>query len=76
MTYTLHVVFKSNERPWSTEYDPGCYAPKNDSDAERWAYQMQEGLGSGYQCTLLRDGVAMYDCTKPMANLSAISDCL
>lgn len=53
--YRLSVTFRSNERPWSTIYDPAPYPPKSDEEAITWARGMKEGLG-GYDVTLLKDG--------------------
>lgn len=53
--YRLSVTFCSNERPWSTLYDPSPYPPKSDEDAIRWARGMRDGL-SGYVVTLIKDG--------------------
>lgn len=55
--YLLDVRFKSNERPWSTKYDPRPYPPKSDEDAIRWAEGMAEGMGEMYDVQLLKDGV-------------------
>ena len=64
MGYALHVRFKSNERPFSTFYEPlPAHQPKTDADAIVWASRMQEGLGGDYTCVLVgRDGdVLLYD---------------
>ena len=73
MSYALQVVLKSNEVPWSSCYEPPPrHQPKDDPAALRWAYDMAEGMGDAYQCTLLRDGAAIYDCSKPIADVSGI----
>ncbi len=55
MTFSLHVKFKSNERPWETNYEP--VRPIADlEDAKKWAAGMAEGLGGMYETTLLYEG--------------------
>lgn len=58
MTYSLHVVFKSNERPFSTVYQP-LRQPMDEADAIAWAVGMREGMGAEYTATLMRDGTAI-----------------
>lgn len=55
MRYTLHVAFKSNERPWSMNYDGAPPGPKDETEAREWANGMQRGL-EDYTVTLLCDG--------------------
>lgn len=56
--YTLAIQFRSNERPFSSVYDPSPYGPENDEEARRWAVGMREGMPD-YNVTLLKDGVVM-----------------
>ena len=57
MKYTLSIVFKSNERPYSTIYDPSPYVPADsDEDAIGWATRFGKEMGNAYAITLLKDG--------------------
>jgi hypothetical protein len=56
--YTLSVRFLSNERPFSTVYDPWPQMIESDERAKEWAAGMQESL-HGYECTLLKNGQPM-----------------
>lgn len=41
MSYHLRIRFKSNERPWSTDYVPvNGHQPANDGEARLWAAGM------------------------------------
>jgi len=55
MAYVLHVMFKSNERPWSTQYVFNNQ-PRSDAEAVRHARGMADRMGDDYQCALFRDG--------------------
>lgn len=56
--YWLYITFRSNERPFSTNYDPvPGHNPKSDVEAIEWAQGMYAGLNEmGYDVTLLKDG--------------------
>ena len=56
MAYTLFVRFRSNEAPFSMEYNPAPYAPAIDKEAIEWACGMRETMGGGYDVDLLKDG--------------------
>lgn len=56
--YTLSITFRSNERPFSTIYDPSPYGPQDDDAAWEWADGMARNL-SDYSVTLLKDGAAL-----------------
>ena len=57
MKAALQVVFKSNERPWSTRYElPSWMAPKTRDEAMRWARGMRDCLEDAYTVDLLIDG--------------------
>jgi hypothetical protein len=58
--YTLAIQYRSNERPFSTVYDPSPYCLEDDMAARRWAAGMREGMPD-YNVTLLKDGIAMDD---------------
>jgi hypothetical protein len=57
--YSLSVSYLSNERPFSTIYEP---YPRNrfkdDDEAREWFEGMQAGL-DGYTVTLLKNGKAI-----------------
>lgn len=57
MAYELHIVFKSNERPWSGDHTPTLgHQFSGDAEAIKWAVGMAKGLGDAYQVTLFDDG--------------------
>lgn len=57
MSYVLRVQFKSNERPFSTTYEPlACHQAADDEAAIAWALGIRSGLGEDYQVTLVDDG--------------------
>ncbi len=61
MAYALHVTFKSNERPWSTLYQPVSWMqPVDDASAIEWATGMAKQLDA-YICVLKRDGQTIMD---------------
>lgn len=56
MTYKLHIVFKSNENPFSMAHHPIPWAPPaDDGEAIEWARGMASGLGVDYSVTLFKD---------------------
>lgn len=54
--YRLLVRYKSNERPWSTVFDPYPQVLANDEEALRWATGMGRNMGNQYTATLYKDG--------------------
>lgn len=67
--YVLHVMFKSNERPWRGTHTPASWHQPNDDDAAiKWATEMQAALGDTYQCTLTRDGEVLPLPSPPSAD--------
>jgi hypothetical protein len=60
MPYSLRINYKSNERPYSTDYRP-YGMPEDDAKAIEWAKGMQEGMGQDYTCVLYRDGEVIFD---------------
>lgn len=58
--YKLGITFRSNERPYSTDYRPYPADRFGDDDdsAKAWAIGMQNGLW-GYDVTLFKDGVVL-----------------
>lgn len=52
--YSIRVTFKSNEHPWSSEYQP-YRQPDGESEAIKWAAYMAAHLPD-YMVTLYRDG--------------------
>lgn len=56
MSYYLQVQFKSNERPWSTRYEPPSWMqPKTRDEAISWADGMKRQLDA-YTVELMEDG--------------------
>lgn len=54
--YYLQVQFRSNERPWSTRYEPPSWMqPKTRDDAIAWATGMKRQLDA-YTVDLMEDG--------------------
>lgn len=53
--YRLLVRYKSNERPWSTVYNPSQIL-SNDEEALQWAAGMGRNMGDQYTATLYKDG--------------------
>lgn len=59
--YTLQLVFKSNERPWSMVYHGAPPGPQSEEEARKWADGMNKGAEDLYYITLLCDGKAIYN---------------
>lgn len=55
--YYLHITYKSNERPFSTIYEPiPWHRNKTKEEVIKWAIDMMEGMGDTYVVTLVYDG--------------------